>query len=201
MSLCFSPVFPVIYGRGRHSCSVRTQRCTATGSSCVTLRACTHAASAVPCASRPPPTAFKPLSSSPAEPFHVHKQLFALLLPPRIPIQFLLELLLFLPTAGSHSLAACLPAHDVWLCQRGAGYVVPSEVTTCRSPGSAGSSPGARTPIPDLEGCSSRGLVRQGRSCRTPVRQLLPHARDDEGWPPLLLKGSFALSADVSCGS
>lgn len=128
MSLCFPPVFPVIYGRGRHSCSVRTQRCTATGSSCVTLRACTHAASAVPCASRPPPTAFKPLSSSPAEPFHVHKQLFALLLPPRIPIQFLLEFLLFLPTAGSHSLAACLPARDVWLCRRGAGCVVP-----CRS--------------------------------------------------------------------
>lgn len=106
ISLCFSPVFPVIYGRGRHSCSVRTQRCAATSSSRVTLQACTRAASVVPCASLPPPTAFKPLSSSPAEPFHVHRQLFALLLPPQIPIQFLLEFLLFLPTAGSHSLAA-----------------------------------------------------------------------------------------------
>ena len=170
VSLCFSPVFPVIYGRGRHSRSVRTRRflpgpaCTSTPPPALKPKSC-------PATSRPRAALRSPPSSPHPRPISA-----------RVPA----------PCASSwlSSLGCCLPARRVGPCRGDAGSVVP-----CRS--HRVQLPGAHVPPSRTRGAAGTGL-------QDPCPPASPRAGDEEGeegWPPLLLEGSFPPSADVSRNS
>lgn len=144
---------------------MRTQRCAATGSSCVMLRACTHAASAVPCASLPPPTAFK------LKPCRAISRPQAVLCSPpssTAPYPISARVPALLANSWVSFISCCLPAHDVWLCRRGAGCLVPCLSHHVRVPGERGQQRCCTYPAPGPGGLQLPRVGAAGTGLQDP---------------------------------